>query len=178
MVATSVVGLWHTIWLPTAATTVYTHAAVSLTKLPEVSLPLLDSQQAASNTIAISDKTGAATIINFWASWCGPCREELPLLFDLVNRYPKLHLITINNDLKKTQALEFMRTMLANNTIDGQRVSWFWDETLQVSPQQFGVYRLPESFISDANNTIVTKIVGLNDWNNGTGERVISKLLP
>ena len=44
----------------------------------------------AGKNLKLSEMTGNVVLINFWASWCGPCREEMPLLNDLHNRYEAL----------------------------------------------------------------------------------------
>lgn len=40
--------------------------------------------------LKLSEMTGNVVLINFWASWCGPCRQEMPLLNDLHNKYESL----------------------------------------------------------------------------------------
>ena len=40
--------------------------------------------------LKLSEMTGNVVLINFWASWCGPCRQEMPLLNDLHNKYEPL----------------------------------------------------------------------------------------
>ena len=40
--------------------------------------------------LRLSEQRGQVVLINFWASWCGPCRQEMPLLDDLQQKYSKL----------------------------------------------------------------------------------------
>lgn len=42
------------------------------------------------STVSLSEFDGQVVLINFWASWCGPCREEMPLLVELHQRYESL----------------------------------------------------------------------------------------
>jgi len=52
---------------------------------PGFSLPTMDGQ-----SLALEDLKGQVVMINFWATWCGPCRKEMPLLDALYKRYSKL----------------------------------------------------------------------------------------
>ncbi len=54
-------------------------------KAPEITLPGINGQ-----TIKLSDFRGQVVMVNFWASWCQPCREEMPLIEDIYNKYKKL----------------------------------------------------------------------------------------
>jgi len=55
-------------------------------------------------TIQLSDLRGDVVMINFWASWCAPCRQEMPLLEDLYERYKKIGFtilgVNIDTDVK------------------------------------------------------------------------------
>ncbi len=72
---------------------------------PDFSLP-----DAAGNTVALSDLRGQVVLINFWASWCGPCREEMPLLDQLSNKYGPLGftLLGINVEEERDLADRFL----------------------------------------------------------------------
>jgi len=66
---------------------------------PDFSLP---DQSGA--TVALKDFDGQVVLINFWASWCGPCREEMPLLDELHKRYAPLGFTMLGVNVEEDSA--------------------------------------------------------------------------
>ncbi|MCG8671000.1 MAG: TlpA family protein disulfide reductase [Pseudomonadales bacterium] len=54
-------------------------------KAPEITLPGMTGK-----TVKLSDFRGQVVMVNFWASWCEPCRTEMPLIEDIYNKYKKI----------------------------------------------------------------------------------------
>lgn len=73
-------------------------------------VPNLGFQDLTGKTTNLSDLRGSITVINFWATWCGPCQEELPLLSKLEQQYEsrKVRFVAVsadeNADSSKTRA--------------------------------------------------------------------------
>jgi cytochrome c biogenesis protein CcmG, thiol:disulfide interchange protein DsbE len=96
---------------------------------PPATLVTLDGQH-----IATSDLLGRVVILTFWATWCGPCRQELPLLSKYVSEHSKDGLSVLGfsldgaEDLQKVQAvaqsLHFPVGLLANSTLPGYGRIW------------------------------------------------------
>ena len=99
-----------------------------------------------------ADLKGRVTIVNVWASWCGPCRQEHPLLVELA-RDPSLRLVGINQRDNPDNARRFLGTLgnpYAAVGIDPNgRASIDW-----------GVYGVPETFIVGPDGTIRHKHIG------------------
>ena len=97
-------------------------------------------------------KQGRVTLVNIWASWCGPCRIEHPLLMELSKR-GDIRLYGLNYKDDPANAQHFLETLgqpyaAAGADIDGRAgVDW-------------GVYGVPETFVIDGQGFIRFKFVG------------------
>jgi len=97
------------------------------------------------------DKT---IVINFWAAWCGPCKEEMPLLEKMWNRYKDKDLIFIGIDVMddKNNATEFIKQV-------GVTYTNLYDPSGEVS-KKYGVIGLPATFFIDKEGKIAYKNYG------------------
>ncbi len=79
-------------------------------QLSSFSLPYLNKE----GTLTRSALKGEVLLINFWASWCGSCKKEMPLLDALAQKYKTkgFKVIPINLDRKKTFALAYLDTLI------------------------------------------------------------------
>lgn len=95
-------------------------------------------------------------IINFWASWCGPCNNEAPLLVDLYEQYGEniefYGINTTDGELKIKDAKGFMEKFNINFPV-------LLDTEGSVS-KEYGVIALPTTYFIDQNGVIVDKILG------------------
>ena len=127
--------------------------ATSLKQLPEATLVNFHN----SETITTEQLKGKVVYLDFWASWCKPCKKSFPFMNQLKQRYPsdKFQIIAINMDESKQDAIRFLDKM----------------------PAQFGIFQnpnntlaselklpgLPVAYIIDKNGEIVAKHTGFND---------------
>ena len=92
------------------------------------------------------------TLINFWASWCSPCRQEHPLLIQL-SKEKNLKLLGVNFKDKKKQAETFLNDL-------GNPYDFLTKDELGKSSVKFGVYGIPESILVNKDLMILKKFVG------------------
>ncbi|MCD6186731.1 MAG: TlpA family protein disulfide reductase [Desulfuromusa sp.] len=122
--------------------------------------------------ISLSQYRGKVVILNFWATWCPPCREEMPSMERLYRNHKDqgLVMLAINVDENGKKAVsQFLR-----------RTPYSFQILLDsdnVAQNAYGVFRFPESFIIDRNGMMVKKIIGGRDWLSGSTFELIKFLL-
>jgi thiol-disulfide isomerase/thioredoxin len=108
--------------------------------------------------VALSELRGKVVVLNFWATWCPPCVDEMPSLVALQNRMgDKLVVLAVSVDQDKDAYDKFLRDFQITNLLTVR------DEQAK-SNLMYGTTRFPETFIIDANGVLQRKIVGPIDW--------------
>ncbi len=97
-------------------------------------------------------RKGKVTVVNIWASWCGPCRVEHPLLMELAKR-DDIALVGINNKDDPANAARFLGAL-------GQPFAAIGADTTGRITIDWGGYGVPETFIVDGRGVIRYKHVG------------------
>tara|TARA_A100001011_G_scaffold42215_1_gene39867 strand:- start:2740 stop:3255 length:516 start_codon:yes stop_codon:yes gene_type:complete len=92
------------------------------------------------------------TLINFWASWCSPCRDEHSLLVDL-SKEKKLILLGVNFKDKKKQAEKFLDEL--GNPYDFLTKDLYGKQSVEL-----GIYGIPESILVNNELVILKKFIG------------------
>ncbi len=104
----------------------------------------------------LSDLRGKAVLLNFWATWCGPCKIEMPWFVDLQKQYGPQGLQIVGvamDDASKEDIGKFAKDMGVNYPILIGKEA--------VGEQYGGVNALPETFLIGRDGKIVDKIIGL-----------------
>ena len=125
-------------------------------KINEVELTLFNNDKFNINKIS----NYKYTLINFWASWCAPCRDEHPILLKLSNE-ENLKLLGVNFKDKKNNAIEFLNKL--GDPYDDLTKDEFGKHSIN-----FGIYGIPESILIDKDLIIIKKFIGpmsKNDYN-------------
>ena len=98
-------------------------------------------------------KENKFTLINFFASWCTPCRAEHKYLLNLSNENKEIKIIGINFKDKKNNAINFLKELGNPYDFVGKDI----EGRISIS---FGIYGIPESILIDNDLTVIKKIVG------------------
>lgn len=98
--------------------------------------------------IKLSELRGSVVMINFWASWCGPCREEMPLLQQLYDRYQGMGftLLGVNVDEESAAAEKMLKDTPVSFPV-------LYDQKNSVS-KQYQVKAMPSTFIVDRDGNV------------------------
>jgi cytochrome c biogenesis protein CcmG, thiol:disulfide interchange protein DsbE len=126
-------------------------------------------------THRLSDYRGKVVFLNFWASFCEPCRREMPSMERLVRQYEPqgMEMIAISLDPELPAIQTFM-----NEFLPGQRsaMTVLWDPKSE-SSARYGTDLLPETYIIDREGRTVARFVNAYDWTRPEVKRLIEALL-
>jgi thiol-disulfide isomerase/thioredoxin len=142
------------------------HFVEGRTVPPEL-LALISGQGAAAQALR-----GKMLVLNIWATWCGPCRIEMPSL----NRLSKLldpqkfAVVGVSTDTDGLLVSEFL---LQN----GISYSNFWDPAGKVL-RQLGLTTYPDTLVIAPDHTLVRRITGLREWSSPEMVKFIEDLYP
>ena len=119
---------------------------------PEFTLKTLEGK-----SVKLSDYRGKAVLLNFWATWCAPCKIEMPWFIELYQQYKPQGLEVVGvamDDSSQKEIADFVKEMKVNYTI--------LQGTEKVGDDYGGVQFLPETFILDRNGKIVKTMFGIH----------------
>lgn|ERR1041384_292594 len=122
-----------------------------LERAPDFELQTLDGR-----TVKLSDFRGKLVVLNFWATWCAPCRVEMPWLIDFQRPYKEQGLEVVGvsmDDGEQQQVADFVKEMKVNYTVlKGNH---------EVGDEYGGVRFLPQTFIVGRDSKIIKHIFGI-----------------
>lgn len=109
------------------------------------------------DTLSLTDLRGRVVVINFWASWCGPCRVEHPALLNIERSYDadEVVLLGIPNRDRRVDSERFIAALGGD-----------WTQLIETNNTalDYGVYGLPETFFVDRKGNVSRKRIGAVVW--------------
>jgi cytochrome c biogenesis protein CcmG/thiol:disulfide interchange protein DsbE len=112
----------------------------------------------AGETVTLSQLKGQVVVLNFWATWCAPCIEEMPSLVQMQQRMkPKgVTVLAVSVDVDRDNYQRFLRdhdvNLLSVRDAD------------QKSNALYGTFKFPETYVIDRNGIVRRKFIGAVDW--------------
>ena len=109
--------------------------------------------------VSLNEFRGKYVLVNFWATWCGPCKIEMPSLETLYQRFKNKNfvMLAISNDMYGATVVKpFIKANKINFPV-------LLDQHLKAS-NGFGVVSLPSTFMIDPKGEIIGAILGAEDW--------------
>ncbi|MNL38492.1 Thiol-disulfide oxidoreductase ResA [compost metagenome] len=176
VVILGVLGVWafETFMMPRVTSTGGSSATKTLVQMEKEGVPNFSYKDFSGQELELKSLTGKVVILNFWASWCAPCVEEVPSLIKLVKEFKgEVQLIAVSGDSRKEDIEVFLKSFPELKHVD---IKIVWDEDRSLM-KKFDVTRLPESLVLGKDQKVVKKLVGSIDWYNKDSIEYMKQLL-
>jgi cytochrome c biogenesis protein CcmG/thiol:disulfide interchange protein DsbE len=134
---------------------------------PAFSLPAL----ATGKTVSLADQRGQVVLLNFWATWCKPCEDEMPAMDRLYRALAPegFEMLAVSVDEERDVVEKFRQRL-------GVAFPILLDPGQDVS-RRYQTTGFPESLLIDRSGVIVERYIGPRDWDHATYAKRIRKLL-
>jgi peroxiredoxin len=115
---------------------------------------------------------GAVTLVNIWATWCEPCRVEMPAMERLYDSLaPRgLHIAAVSIDEGSPETVRAFAREL------GLKFDILQDRSTRIQ-QAYQTTGVPESFLLDRDGVIVKRVIGAHDWSSPVNRALVARLL-
>ncbi|MFZ6741730.1 TlpA family protein disulfide reductase [Undibacterium sp. JH2W] len=125
------------------------------------------SAQSSKGNIQLADYHGKVVYLDFWASWCGPCKQSFPWMNAMQNKYGAqgFQVVAINLDTKQEDALEFLKSTPGNFHIAY--------DPKGVMPRQYEIKGMPSSILIDRSGKILSQHAGFTEASKAKIEQAI-----
>ncbi len=121
--------------------------------------PLFTLKDTQGTNVSLSDFKGKVVLVNFWGTWCGPCKAEMPSLNNLYKAFKDkgFAVLAISTDSSEKPVRSFVAER-------GISFPVLMDKDKTVYSDKYAVIGLPMSFLIDRNGIVVGRVVGEVEW--------------
>jgi len=128
--------------------------------------PELTLEDISGKSVSLKDHLGSVVLVNLWATWCPPCREEMPTLQSFYEKYKKdgFVLIAINQEETRDVVLPFVKEFGLTFPI--------WLDIDYHAQREFNTMNLPSSYVIDRNGNVRLM------WIGGISKKNLEKYVP
>lgn len=127
------------------------------------------------NTHRLSDYRGQVVFLNFWASWCGPCVEEMPAMQRLSREMAGLQKNFVMIAVSQDDAVEDIEAFINRTGLDRDSMLILHDPTGEVA-QSYGTELLPETYFIDPDGRIAVRYANQRDWTNASFLSILDRM--
>ena len=147
-------------------------ASLKMSRLPAGSMAVpFELTSLDGKVVKSSELAGKVVLVNFWATWCGPCKEEMPSLARLQKQLDpaEFTLLTVTTDLQRQGITHFLSQL-------GISLPVLFDEDQEVS-RSFMVRGLPTTIVIARDGTLVGRAVGPRAWDSPEAVAVMRQVM-
>ena len=114
--------------------------------------------QDSDRTVALNQFRGQVVVLNFWATWCPPCVEEMPSLVEMQRRMKAkgITVLAVSVDVDESAYHRFLK----DHSVNLLTVR----DSAQKSSNLYGSFKFPETYVIDRNGVMRRKFIGAVDW--------------
>ena len=125
----------------------------------------------AGKKISLSDFRGKVVLLNFWATWCGPCREEMPAMDKLYREFKGrgFEIVAVNVKDKREDALKFLKELKISFPVG-------LDPAGEVG-LLYGAWGMPSTYLIDRKGIVLARMWGGTDWYTPAARNLIKTLV-
>jgi peroxiredoxin len=135
---------------------------------PDFELPDLGDK-----SVRLSDYRGKVVFLNFWATWCKPCREEMPSMEVLYKNFENDGLVVLAVSIDRVTTKKDIPPFVKSLSLSFPVLVDSWGQT----DKRYKLMGVPETYIIDQQGVLREKIIGPRDWTRLDNLQVISGLL-
>lgn len=126
---------------------------------------------------SLTELKGKIVVLHFWAAWCEPCVEELPVLLKVAQKmtslYPSdLRFVLVSLDQRWEDSLKILK-----NPEKLPPEVWALIDPKSHVPESLGSYQYPETYLLDRELNVMTKWVGPQKWESAAFEELMNRLM-
>ncbi|MDE3019046.1 MAG: TlpA family protein disulfide reductase [Nitrospirota bacterium] len=135
---------------------------------PDFELPGLDEKP-----VRLSDYRGKVVFLNFWATWCKPCREEMPSMEVLYKNFEKDGLVILAVSIDRVTTKKDIPPFVKGMNLTFPVLVDSWGQT----DKRYKLMGVPETYIIDQEGVLREKVIGPRDWTVLDNLKVLTGLL-
>jgi peroxiredoxin len=122
---------------------------------PDFSLPDLEGK-----TVRLSDYRGKVVFVNFWATWCKPCKEEMPSMEILWDNFKSEDFVMLAISMDRVTTKKDIPPFIESMKLTFPILTDSWGQT----DKRYKLMGVPETYIIDQNGVLREKVIGPRDW--------------